>query len=325
MDYLTWQRDVRGRRQTSLYDYMTRLQRFLDALGPVPLEAARIEHLESWVTRVRGGRAGGTIGKPASRAKDAAVLSSFFKYLHSRGHIVRNPAELLVTAAVHNENPKPVPMETWRRVWECDRLPDDARVVLGLGFFVGLRRFEITELQPRHVSVPAQRLVGFVRKGGGDDITSYGEMVGVFADALPHLIGGDAQSFLGPLHSMVQARLGRARLLDWREGYDPSRYNQTKFALGDDDIDPEWVNSRMEGWLKLAGVGRTEFSPHMLRHSTATYLLKAGVPIHIVSRLLNHSSIAITMRYSKAGGDELADWRRQQKPAEDLSQQFKRR
>lgn len=310
-EYLTWQRDVRGRQPSSVYDYATRLERLLAHLGQTPLGAVRLEQLESWITRVRGGRAHGTIGAPASRAKDVAVTRSLYSYLHARGLIDRNPTTLLHAPAVHNRNPKPVPEDVWRQVWFSSELPDVARVVLGLGFFVGLRRQEIVSLAPSHVSVLGQRLVGFIRKGGGDDVTPYGEVVGVFADSLPHLIG-DPSSFLDPLHAMVAARLGRPRLLPWREEQTVGRYNQAKHELRPNDLDPEWINSRLKTWLKRCGLAADVFTPHALRHSTATYLLRAGVPEIMVANLLNHSNLNVTRRYAKVGGDELGAWRRQQ-------------
>jgi hypothetical protein len=41
-----------------------------------------------------------------------------------------------------------------------------------------------------------------------------------------------------------------------------------------------------------------------------TNLLRAGVPIHLVSVLANHSGIGVTMRYAKLGGQDLRDFRR---------------
>ena len=49
--------------------------------------------------------------------------------------------------------------------------------------------------------------------------------------------------------------------------------------------------------LKTAGVkaGIDGIGLHTLRHSAATAMLEANVPIHVVSRILGHSSIAVTI------------------------------
>jgi integrase len=41
-------------------------------------------------------------------------------------------------------------------------------------------------------------------------------------------------------------------------------------------------------------VGVEGVGVHTLRHSAATAMLDAGVPLHAVSRILGHSSVAIT-------------------------------
>lgn len=50
------------------------------------------------------------------------------------------------------------------------------------------------------------------------------------------------------------------------------------------------------------------FSPHVLRHTGATMLLRRGVPVHIVSRRLGHANIRVTLEY-------YAHWL----PADDLT------
>jgi integrase/recombinase XerD len=48
-------------------------------------------------------------------------------------------------------------------------------------------------------------------------------------------------------------------------------------------------------------------NPHMLRASFATHLLNRGVPIHVVSKLLGHSDIKVTTRYSAVVDDQRRD------------------
>lgn len=53
-------------------------------------------------------------------------------------------------------------------------------IVLGLAFFGGLRREEITRLRVDTVDVGRRRLVSFVRKGGGEDTLPIGTMLDTF-------------------------------------------------------------------------------------------------------------------------------------------------
>jgi integrase len=65
---------------------------------------------------------------------------------------------------------------------------------------------------------------------------------------------------------------------------------------------------------KLSGQVPQGWSPHWLRHSHATALLLAGVPVHVVSRRLGHADVQTTLNtYAHVTEDaELraaADWK----------------
>ena len=57
-------------------------------------------------------------------------------------------------------------------------------------------------------------------------------------------------------------------------------------------INPDWLSRQMDKYLKTAGLAHIRF--HDLRHTNATMMLEAGVPLKVASERLGHSSIQIT-------------------------------
>ncbi|MFQ9701960.1 MAG: tyrosine-type recombinase/integrase [Enterocloster clostridioformis] len=46
-------------------------------------------------------------------------------------------------------------------------------------------------------------------------------------------------------------------------------------------------------------VSGKRYTPHTMRHTTATHMLEAGVPIVAIKNFLGHSSISTTERYAE--------------------------
>ena len=58
------------------------------------------------------------------------------------------------------------------------------------------------------------------------------------------------------------------------------------------------INRLMDQYLAAAGL-TTHYSPHCLRHTFATNLLNAGVPLEVLKELLGHHSLHQTLRYAQ--------------------------
>jgi integrase len=57
-------------------------------------------------------------------------------------------------------------------------------------------------------------------------------------------------------------------------------------------LDPDNFSHRLSALCRRAGLGH--WHPHELRHSGASLMLAQGTPLHVVSEVLGHTSIAIT-------------------------------
>ena len=58
------------------------------------------------------------------------------------------------------------------------------------------------------------------------------------------------------------------------------------------------VQKMVEKKLKLAGLDATRYSPHKLRHTAATLMLKNGVDTRALQEVLGHSNLNTTQIYT---------------------------
>jgi integrase len=76
-----------------------------------------------------------------------------------------------------------------------------------------------------------------------------------------------------------------------------SRWQDTGYVFTTEigtPIEPRNVLREFVAAVERAGLDTDGVGLHTLRHSAATGMLDAGVPLHVVSRILGHSSVAIT-------------------------------
>lgn len=282
VEWLTWNRDVAQRAEATVAKYADVLvawltfshQHHIDALMPDTGD------LEAFMTRKRSN---GRKGKPATQQLDASVLRNWYTWLNQRGKLPSNPALDLVAPKQKTREPRPIADEDWKQLWGSD-LPPRLRAILGLGYYCGLRRGELHELRTENIG--PRNIFNFIRKGGGEDSVPWVDMAETIAERLPALLP-DVSVFTYSVHHVKN---NYERVSPWQ------------------NID--YLYKRMTQLCD--GVGIPRYGPHQLRHSAATNLCTAGVPIHIVKELMNHNSVNTTMLYVRAGARELRQWRASQ-------------
>ena len=285
------------RSPNTIYLYGRELSLFLNATKK-PLAAVTLHDCELWLDRPRR-KARAVEASPATIKREVMELRSFLKWAYENEYIPKNLAVKLRPPKVENEDPHPVTDEVWLDVWNRD-LDDAHRVTLGLGYFTGMRRAEIAYLASSDIVGPKMWIK---RKGHTKKVLHpWRSCVQIYAERLPHLIG-DPEHFIEALDRLVKARGGRPALLPWDDDKSLRNRTKTKYERGEGLVDPNMI------WRKLEPLG---IKPHDLRHSFGTNLVRpapngAGVPIHVVTRLMGHGDPRITMRYLDTGDDPLAD------------------
>ena len=83
-------------------------------------------------------------------------------------------------------------------------------------------------------------------------------------------------------------------------GYSPALFlNSSRQRLS-----TQGIANIIAQFRKDAGIERN-ITPHMLRHTVATLLLRNGVDIRVVQEFLGHASIATTQRYTHVAKEHL--------------------
>jgi len=209
-----------------------------------------------------------------TRARKIAAVKSLFSFLLDEGLVAKNPTENLGSPRIGRYLPEVLTVEeveTLLRTAQgntAESMRD--RAMLELLYASGVRVSELVSLDVEDINMEQ----GFVRcfgKGGKERII--------------------------PLHTGA-VEVFKAYLTEGRANLANSRSGQAAFLNTKGDR-----LTRQGFWLilkrlsKLAGI-HCKITPHTLRHSFATHLLRGGAPLRHVQELLGHSSIATTQVYT---------------------------
>lgn len=147
------------------------------------------------------------------------------------------------------------------------------RCLLRVALEAGLRASELTHLRPEHLDMLTCRLV--VREGKGAK-----DRVLWISDDLRDLIG-----------RWLERRLASPWLFPTRDG---------------GQLDTRYLRTMVKHYAVKAAVSEPErVTPHVLRHTFATDLLRETKNIRLVQKALGHSDVSTTMIYTHVFDEEL--------------------
>ncbi len=221
-------------------------------------------------------------GEPLSawaHSSTVTTIRCFFSFLEHQGVILRDPAAAIPLPRIE-ALPRRVLSEAQARRLMAAPFPVTAigkrdRAILETLYGSGLRRAELVRCDVADLDLARGLLLIRSGKGRKDRIVP---------------VGGRALLALG-------AYLAEARS-DLEKRPTPALF-LTRFGLR---MDVQSVNLRVRWHARVAGVQAT---PHVLRHSCATHLLKGGADVRRVQRLLGHKRLVTTALYTRVAAADL--------------------
>jgi integrase/recombinase XerD len=218
----------------------------------------------------------------ATVARKVAAIKAFFAYMHQvEGIVKQNPTDN-VGFRVPKSLPKPLSIKEIDELLEqpARRATPEARrdkAMLELLYATGMRVTELVSLDIAHAHMsPRAPHVRCLGKGSKErTIPIHKDALTALQDYLndgrPHLVRNKHESAL-----FVNRRGDRLT----RQGF--------------------WLI--LKGYAKKAAIAKV-VTPHTLRHSFATHMLRGGAPLRNVQELLGHANMSTTQVYTKLTDD----------------------
>jgi site-specific recombinase XerD len=263
--------------------------------------------------------------KPSSIARKTSCIRSFLKFLEKRGALAPETAKAVSPRRARQELPKVLSEGEVEKLMEAvdSRTPlgKRDRAMLELLYGSGLRISELRGLNVGDIDYS----LGFVQvlgKGSKERFVPVGsEALEALGDYLengrPFLEAGPKA--LNRATGKEPARAGKpAVLTSLRRPLFLNRFGKR--------LSVRSIRRVLENHLIAAGLDPERCSPHTLRHSFATHLLRGGADLRSVQDMLGHASVRTTQIYTHVLPEHLREVYRNFHPragAEDATESRK--
>ena len=220
----------------------------------------------------------------ATVARKVAAVKSFFNYLTAEGLVPNDPTESLSSPRVGKTLPKALSVREVDELLEQPRkrsTPESKRdrAMLELLYATGVRVSELVALNLDSIELHNNR-------------------------ATVRCLGKGGKERLIPIHEQAVHAL-RIYLQQARPELARSRREKALF------INRRGERLTRQGfWLILKNYAKAanipnDVTPHTLRHSFATHMLRGGAPLRSVQELLGHANISTTQVYTQLTNDHV--------------------
>ncbi len=266
------------------HHYLTRFMEFSDDVDVSKIDNEMIRQYRLWLNRLKD-QTGQEIGK-TTQNYHLIALRGFLKYLSKRD-IKTLTSDKVELASVKRPQVGFLDPEEVKRLIETPDItsPSGLRdhTILELLFSSGLRVSELVSLERDQINLDRREFV--VRGKGKKD--------------RPVFISQEAADWLA---KYLNARKDSFKPLFIHYSGSKSDADDGKYTR----LTPRSVQRMVKTYAKRAGITK-EVTPHTLRHSFATDLLRNGADLRSVQSLLGHANVATTQIYTHLTNPQLKE------------------
>lgn len=269
-DFLHYQRLARGLSWNTLESYRSDLVKYLRYLknhGVADLNSVTSENISRFVHTLSGLKA-------TSKARNLSAIRTFHKYLLNEEYCDSNPAELVDSPKLGRKLPGTLTVDEMKKILnlpyanKCIARRDKA--ILEFLYATGVRISEMINFTRKNF-LPQVGWVRIIGKGNKERLVPIGKKA----------------------VKAIELYLERSRP-------DLAKSNSEDIMFLN-----RWGKklSRMGAWkiikryILQAGI-RKKVTPHTIRHSFATHLIKGGADLRAVQEMLGHADISTTQVYT---------------------------
>lgn len=282
--FLTWLSVEQGRSPRTIEAYrrdLASLTAYLELVG-VTVDQCAASDLDSFVGMLRSqGRSAKTI------ARQLAAVRTFFKFAVAENLRADDPTAIIDGVSVPSGIPKALSEEEVSTLLaSCtgdDSYARRDRALLEFLYATGARISEACGLSLSDLDMD-QQLVRLFGKGSKERIVPFGAAA---KRALEDWLSSGGRDVLSPRQ--------------WRTRADA---DAVFLGRGGRKISRQAAWNIVRKYALLAGIDK-DISPHVMRHSCATHMLRHGADLRIVQELLGHASVSTTQVYTRVDNDLL--------------------
>ncbi len=280
LDYLTSERGLSGNTVAAYGNDLGQLVEFLEESRALPRAGAGWESIEQQQLTAYALDLQERGYSPTTRARKIAAVKSFFNFLIEEGLVRDDPTEAIAAPKIGRSLPKSLSEDEMGRLLEEAASGSSAEsrrdaAMIELMYATGMRVSELVGMSIDDLNL-REKFVRCMGKGSKERLISLHDEAALVLDDYMQRV--------------------RPRFLEHRKDEDEREDALFLNRRGD-------RLTRQGFWLALKECGRraniaTPITPHTLRHSFATHMLRGGAPIRYLQELLGHASISTTQVYT---------------------------